>query len=360
MNRQEMIALLGSLNSVWGTSGHEQAVGDRLGEYLADCTDEQFEDALGNRFFVKTGTHPDFKVMVSAHMDEIGFIVQDIWDDGYVAFLPVGMHDTRLLVNQVLTVHTACGDVEGVVGIKPVHQGGPAGGAPTYTDLKLDVGTFSRADTEALGIRPGDPITNERGWRMLGDNVFSGKAVDNRAGCAAMIAAMRQLKDLKLDATVVCCGSAMEEMGVKGSGPAAQRIRPDVAICLDVCFGAADGEINANNRRNELGKGPALMFYDWNNTSCLGNIVPQRLRTAMVDAAEAAGCPYQIGVTMNCGTDAAMIAYAGIGILTGGIGIPNRYMHSAVGTVCVDDVLHAGEILAHFIKDAAMHFEIQN
>jgi len=356
MTREEMTALLGDLNSVWGTSGHEQMVGDEISRHLSGCVDEEFEDTLGNRFFVKKGKNPDFKVMVSAHMDEIGFIVQDVWDDGYVAFLPVGMHDTRLLINQVLTIHTKSGDVQGVVGIKPVHQGGIPAGAPNYQELKLDVGTFSRQETEVLGIRPGDPITNERGWRLLNGKIFSGKAVDNRAGCAAMIAAMQQLRGIETEATVYCCGSAMEEMGVKGSGPAAERIRPDVAICLDVCFGAVDSELDGNNRRNYLGVGPALMFYDWNNTSCLGNVVPERLRAAMAEAADRAGCPYQIGVTMNCGTDAAMISYAAAGVLTGGIGIPNRYMHSAIGTVSVDDVLGAGAILAQFIKNAPVHF----
>lgn len=355
MNREQTVQLLADLNSVWGTSGCEKLVGDKLSKQLSGCIDTEFEDTLGNRFFIKNGKNPDFKVMVSAHMDEIGFIVQDIWDNGYVAFLPVGMHDTRLLVNQVLTIHTSTGDVEGVVGIKPVHQGGVPTGAPDYQELKLDVGTFSREETEILGICPGDPITNERGWRLLNGNIFSGKAVDNRAGCAAMIAAMQMLKGIETDATVYCCGSVMEEMGVKGAGPAAERIRPDVAICLDVCFGAVDHELDGNNRRNYLGKGPVLMFYDWNNTSCLGNIAPERMRTALQNSAEKAGCSYQIGITMNCGTDAAMISYAATGVLTAGIGIPNRYMHSAIGTVCVDDVLGAGKVLAEFIKDAAMH-----
>ena len=178
MSREEMIELLGQLNDVWGTSGHERMVGDKLCEMLSDCIDEQFEDALGNRFFVKKGRNPDFKVMVTTHMDEIGFIVQDIWDDGYVAFLPVGMHDTRLLANQVMTIHTKHGDVNGVVGIKPVHQGGTEEGTISYLDLKLDVGTFSREETEKLGILPGDPITNERGWRVMNGNIFSGKAVE--------------------------------------------------------------------------------------------------------------------------------------------------------------------------------------
>jgi putative aminopeptidase FrvX len=357
MNREEMIGVLGELNDVWGTSGHEGMVGDKLGEMLRDCTDEQFEDVLGNRFFVKKGGNPDLKVMVTAHMDEIGFIVQDIWDDGYVAFLPVGMHDTRLLPNQVMTIHTKQGDVNGVIGIKPVHQGGNEEGNISYLDLKLDVGTFTREETEKLGILPGDPITNERGWRIMNGNIFSGKAVDNRAGCAAMVAAMKQLKDEVTEATIYCCGTVMEEMGVKGSGPAAALIKPAAAICLDVCFGAVDCNMSGNNRRNYLGKGPALMFYDWNNTSCLGNIVPERLREKMLSAAEKAGCPYQIGVTMNCGTDAATVSLSGTGVLTGGIGIPNRYMHSAVGTVCVEDVLGAGNILAELLRDAANNLE---
>lgn len=106
------------------------------------------------------------------------------------------MHQPCLILNQVLTVHTQNGEVEGVIGMPPVHQGQRSYDSVTYKDLKLDVGTKTKKETEALGIRPGDVITNERGYRILNDRVFSGKAVDNRAGCTAAIEVMKNLKDV--------------------------------------------------------------------------------------------------------------------------------------------------------------------
>ena len=350
MNNEQVISILKDLNNVAGVSGHEEKIGDKIGEYLKDCTDYQYTDNLGNRMFVKKGSNESFKLMISAHMDEIGFIVNDIWDDGYVSFLPVGMHDIRLIVNQVLIIHTDKGDVPGVVGAKPVHQGADADNTLTYADLKLDVGTSSRNETLALGIQPGDVITNERGSRVLNGKIFSGKAVDNRSGCAAMIIAMKLLKDIKTEATVYCCGTVQEELGVKGARPAATGIKPNIALCIDVCFGDVDGKINGNNNRNYLGRGPAIVLYDWSNKSCLGNIVPGKMKKALISAAEKADIPYQLDVTMNCGTDAAEVSLSNEGIVTGGIGIPNRYMHSAIGTVSVDDVRWTGELIASFIK----------
>lgn len=351
MNNEQVISILTELNNVAGVSGHEEQIGDKLGEYFEDCTDYQYSDNLGNRMFVKNGNNENLKLMICAHMDEIGFIVNDIWDDGYVAFLPVGMHDTRLLVNQVLTVHTEKGDVPGVVGVKPVHQGAAVDNTISYLDLKLDMGTTSREETLALGIQIGDTITNERGSRILNGKIFSGKAVDNRAGCAAMIIAMKLLKDIKTEATVYCCGTVQEELGVKGARPAATGIKPTIALCLDVCFGDVDGKVNGNNNRNYLGKGPGIVLYDWNNTSCLGNIVPLKMRKALISAAEKVQVPYQLDVTLNCGTDAAEVSLSNEGIVTGGIGIPNKYMHTAIGTVSVDDVRWAGELIASFIKE---------
>lgn len=296
MSREETKQILSELHEVSGVSGREYKVGEKMKELLSGCYDELTVDALGNYIFKKKGITGKKKIMLSAHMDEIGFIVSDIWDNGYVSFLPVGMHQPCLILNQVLTVHTQNGEVEGVIGMPPVHQGQRSYDSVSYKDLKLDVGTKTKKETEALGIRPGDVITNERGYRILNDRVFSGKAVDNRAGCTAAIEVMKNLKDVAHDADVYCCGSVLEEMGVKGAGPAAESIKPDIAICFDVCFGATGKEMDGNNRRNYLGEGPAIMLYDWNNTSCLGNIVPTELSDALISTANEKEIPYQIGV----------------------------------------------------------------
>lgn len=350
MDRMETKEIMSRLHEVSGVSGREKLVGEQMKKLLEGCYDEFFIDALGNYFFVKRGKGKK-KIMLSAHMDEIGFLVSDIWDDGYVSFVPVGMHETCLILNQVLTIHTKTGQIEGVIGMPPVHQGKHDYGALSYKELRLDVGTKTREETEKLGICPGDMITNERGFRILNQHVFSGKAVDNRAGCTAAIGVMRLLRDVETEYDIYCCGSVMEEMGVKGSGPAAELIKPDIAICFDVCFGATGKEMDANNRRNYLGDGPVIMLYDWNNSSCLGNIVPEDLARELTETADKESIRYQMGVTMNCGTDAAVISLSGTGVKTAGIGIPNRYMHSAVGTVDLDDICNASCLVAKWIQN---------
>ena len=153
-----------------------------------------------------------------------------------------------------------------------------------------------------------------------------------------------------LDPIMIYGIGPVSEMGVKGAGPAAESIKPDIAICFDVCFGATGKEMDGNNRRNYLGEGPAIMLYDWNNTSCLGNIVPTELSDALISTANEKEIPYQIGVTLNCGTDAALISLSGTGVKTAGIGIPNRYMHSAIGTVDLEDINNAGKLVAAYIQ----------
>jgi len=352
LDNEHVISLLTELDAVPGVSGFEDKIGDKIADYLKDCTQRAYRDALGNRIFVKEGRNPDLKLMLSAHMDEIGFMVHDICNDGYVVFLPVGMHDPRLVINQVLTIHTSKGDVIGVTGItKPIHQSKGGTDSPfTFADLKLDIGVTSRAEAEALGVRIGDVMTNDRGSRVLNGKTFSGKSVDNRSGCAAMILAMQILKNVETECTVYCCASVQEEVGIKGSKVAANSINPDVALCVDVCFAALNDEISATNSRVYLGKGPGIQLYDWNPDTFLGNIVSHRMRDALVAAAEKTSNPYQFVTALYCGTDAAEMSLSNGGVVTGGIGIPNRYMHSVIGTVSIDDVWWSAELIAEFIK----------
>ena len=353
MKDDQVVSLLKELDAVPGVSGFEDQIGDKIAEYLTDCTQKSYRDALGNRIFIKEGKNPNLKLMLSAHMDEIGFIVHDISDDGYVVFLPVGMHDPRLIVNQVLTIHTTKGDVTGVTGItKPVHQSkGNESAAFSFADLRIDIGAFSRAEAEKLGVRIGDVITNDRGSRLLNEKTFCGKSVDNRSGCAAMILAMQLLKEVETEATIFCCASVQEEVGIKGSKVAANSIRPDVALCVDVCFAALDDQISVTNNRVYLGKGPAIQLYDWNPQTFLGNIVPAGMRNALLSAAEHTGNPYQVVTALYCGTDAAEMSLSNGGVVTGGIGIPNRYMHSVIGTINIDDVKWTAQLIAEFIKE---------
>ena len=233
-----MLDLMLKLDAARGISGYEEEVAELMQAELAPLSDEQTRDPLGNHYFTQARSRRARPVlMLCAHMDELGFLVQHIEDEGFLRLAPVGYHDDRMLTDQVLEVQGANGPVIGVVGTKPAHvvTAEERAKAIPLHEMFLDLGTSSREETEALGVRVGDPVTFVRtGMPLNGTRVFTGKAVDDRSGCAVMIETMRRLAERDIAATVVAVASVQEELGLRGAGPAAFRVQPDVAIALDV------------------------------------------------------------------------------------------------------------------------------
>ncbi len=351
MNSLDKLML--ELDKIHGVSGDEDRVVDYLKEELGAHVDEHYGDALGNYVFVKKGSNPDLKLMLSAHMDEIGFIVSYIDEKGFVTFLPVGYHDSRMVINQVLAIHTEKGIVKGVTGAKPAHivTEDEAKRAIPMEDLYIDLGTKNKAETLALGVNVGDYITFDRDGQFLnGGKVYTGKSVDNRSGCAVMAEVMKRLAGKDIAATVYGVASVQEEVGLRGAGPAAFAIEPDVALAIDVCLSGGTPALEERMMPIELGGGPAIMFYDWTPSSGHGNNVPKRLTRRLVQVAEKANIPYQREAVLNGGTDAWAISLAGKGALTGCISLPSRYIHSATGFIHMDDLEHAVQLILAFIE----------
>lgn len=353
MDRTEIADLLARLNAVRGLSGREEAVGDAIAEEMEGLCDETGHDRLGNRLFTRRGRRGGPTVLLAAHMDEIGFLVSGIDEGGFVHFVPVGFHDERLLQNQMLRIDTASGAVYGVTGAgdPPYEHKGERLEPPGMGEVVLDIGARTREEAEGMGVRPGDPILSARDGRLLGERVFTGRAVDNRAGCAAMIGAMRLLAQTALPAEVVACASVQEELGAKGIQAVGARVKPDIVLALDVCPAVTDGRIPCTRARIVLGAGPAVQIYDWSPGSLLGHAVSPRLYGRLLHTARRRRIPHQAEVTLDCGTDAAVLAPTGV--LAGGISIPCRYLHSAVGTVDIGDVYYAAILTAEFIKSLA-------
>ena len=191
-----MLDLMLKLDAARGISGYEEEVAEIMQAELAPLSDEHSRDPLGNHYFTKRGAKGAPVLMLCAHMDELGFLVQHIEDEGFLRLAPVGYHDDRMLTDQVLEVQGANGPVIGVVGTKPAHvvsEEERRKAIPLH-EMFVDLGTASREETEALGVRVGDPITFVRtGMLLNGTRVFTGKAVDDRSGCAVMIETMRRL-----------------------------------------------------------------------------------------------------------------------------------------------------------------------
>lgn len=352
MEKERIIGMLKEFDELNGVSGDEGQVAECLKKYLAPITDTNFTDVLGNIVFVKKGRNPGKKIMITAHMDEIGFMVADFTEDGFVTILPVGFHNPNVLVNQVMTIHTDEGPVYGVTGGgKPIHQTmGKESAGFTFGDILIDVGAANPEEARALGIRQGDLVNIEKASHVLNGKYFSGKAVDNRSSCVSLILLMEALKDVELEADVYACGTVQEELGLKGASALVRKIDPDLALCIDVGLATEHGEMNPSAGRSYAGQGPMIELFDWTPSTCSGIMVPRRMVKELVRVAEEEKLPYQCSAVLSCGTDACAMIYNNQGVLTGGISIPEKYIHTTIGVIAIEDVINTALLGAAFIE----------
>ncbi|WP_026694226.1 M42 family metallopeptidase [Peribacillus kribbensis] len=353
---KNLAQVLTELDRIPGVSGAEEQVASYTKEALAGYYDEFHSDRLGNQFFIKKGKDPDFKIMLSAHMDEIGFVVQYIDDDGFIHFAPAGGHDPRMVINQVLSIHTEKGEVKGITGGKPAHivSAEEASKSIPISQLFIDTGTTSREETEELGVQIGDYVTFDREGHFLNNTkVFTGKAVDDRSGVAVLIEVMKQLSEKEIDATVYGVASVQEEVGIRGAGPAAFYVKPEIALAIDVTLAGGTPGIEKKQIPVELGKGPAIKFFDWApNSGMIGNSVPRWLTQQLVQTARKNAIPFQREVLLHGATDGWAMSLAGEGAAAGCISLPSRYIHSATGCVHLDDLENAAALIVKFIEEA--------
>ena len=354
MKANNLSELLAVFDNALGVTGYEEEVAAALKEEMEGYYDEWSEDALGNQTFFRKGKN-DTKMLLCAHMDELGFMVSFVEDTGMVRFVPLGLHDDRMVIDQDLTIHTEKGDVQGITGGKPAHILTEEEKMKTMVipSLFIDVGTSSREETEKLGVRAGDLISfNRAGYFLNGGTVYTGKAVDDRSGIAIMVEVMRRLqKDGADNVSVYAVGSVQEELGLRGAGVAAHRIKPDVALALDVTLAGGTPGFEPHEIPIKLGGGASIKLFDWSpGLAMLGNAVPKKLSGALIKIAEENNIKYQREILMQAATDGWSISLAGDGVLTGVISIPSRYIHSAVGVVDLCDMEACVELIVQYVK----------
>lgn len=352
--KKNLLNTLTALDNVFGVSGDEDKVAEELRKQMEGLYDEHIEDPMGNQIFIKKGKDPDRKIVFSAHMDEIGFIVNYIEPNGFARFLPVGYHDDRTAVNQDMVV--ICDDgslVYGVTGSKPAHIMTEEDHEKVVKieELYVDFGTDSAEETRALGVEIGCYMAfNRQGYVLNNGKYYTGKSVDDRAGLAVLVEVMREIKDENLDFSVVVVGSTQEEVGMRAGGPIVNRLNPELFMAVDVALTGDTPGIEERQCSCVMGKGPAIKYYDWDPIlGATGNNVPRRLTKKLVDLAKEKNIPFQREVLTGGGTDAWSAAMAGTSVLTGGISIPQRYMHTTVGTVHMDDLENTVKLTKEFI-----------
>lgn len=337
--------LLRKLSNAHGISGSEGSVQSVIRKELKGYVDEIREDALGNLIAVKKGN--TFKVMLAAHMDEIGLMVKYIDDKGFIRFAALGGWYTPTLVSQRVVLHGAEGPVFGVIGTKPPHmmdEEERKKGVVKIEDMFIDAGAASRDEAMQLGIDVGTPITIDREFRELAGNRVTGKAFDNRAGVAMLV---KTLQTVKSPLTILGVFTVQEEVGLKGARTSAYTLDPDIAIATDVTIPGDHPGIEMKDAAVEMGKGPVITLVD---SSGRGLIADRRVVKWLKDAADANGIRVQSEVGTGGTTDATAIHLTKGGIPSTTISPPTRYIHSPVEVLDIRDIEAGVELLVAALK----------
>jgi len=341
--------LLKELTELSGISGHEEAIRARLIELLTPLTDDVRTDALGNVIALKRGTggagQPGGqKLMLAAHMDEIGLVVTKL-DRGFLRFTSIGGINERVLPSQEVTVHGSVlseskerRDLPGIVASRPPHVLPPASRKENIpsSELFVDVGLLPAELAETVSV--GDVISIRRETIQLGKDKATGKAFDNRACLTALILALRQLQNVRHAWDIYAVATVQEEIGLRGAVTSTFGVAPDVGIALDVTFadqpGANGDETVAWDKGAAIGLGP--------------NIHP-KIHEKLVETAKSNEIPYLVEVVAgNSGTDAWAMQVTQAGIPTGLVSIPVRNMHTPGETIVLRDIERTARLLAAF------------
>lgn len=338
-----MLKLIKELCELDGVAGWEDEVRAYLKAHAAPYANEMRVDALGNLIVFKKGAKSaGNKLVICAHMDEVGFLVRSITDDGYLKLECVGGIDRRVIIGKKVKVGPR--KLRGVIGIKAYHlvSEEEEKTPPKMEDLYVDIGAKNKAEAEKL-VELGDQITFDTRSEEFGDGMLKAKAIDDRMCCALMLKLLEQ--ELPMDCTFVF--STQEEVGLRGAIPAAFSIFPEIALILDCTTGADLAGVKEKNRVCEAGKGPTIPFMD------LRTVPDPELIERLHKLAEANGIPWQHKSYLAGGTDAGSFRTAKTGIRVCGISAAVRYLHAPASVGCIRDFEDMFKLIRVFVEDVA-------
>ncbi len=334
--KAKAISLLQELTEAHSVPGHEDEVRAIFVNELEDCG-ELSADRSGSVFCELQGEGP--RVLVAGHMDEVGFMVQNITVDGFIQFVPIGGWWEHVVLTQRVEILTQGGEkVLGVVASRPPHFLPPEQRklVMPIEQMFIDVGAESRRDVEEyFGISLGDPIAPVSAFTALGrEDQYMAKAFDNRVGMAGTIQAGQILSQSSHPNRLVLCGTVQEEVGLRGARTAANFAKPDVAIILEGPPADDTPGFSRLDCQGRLGGGVQIRMFD---TSAIMN---PRLARLAIATAEEEGIPHQVTVRRSGGTDAGAFHLANEGVPCVVLGVPTRYIHSHNAIIDLNDHLH--------------------
>ncbi|ASN04955.1 M42 family metallopeptidase [Virgibacillus necropolis] len=340
--KQDTLDLFKTLTELQGAPGNEHLVRKFMKGELGKYSDEIIQDNLGGVFGVKNGDGP--KVMVAGHMDEVGFMITQITENGMLRFQTLGGWWNQVMLAQRVQIMTDNGPVIGVIGSIPPHNLTPEQRKKPMEmkNMLIDIGADDKEDAKKIGIKPGQaavpicPFTP-----MANDKKILAKAWDNRYGCGLAIELLKELKGETLPNQLYSGATVQEEVGLRGAQVAANMIQPDIFYALDA---SPANDMSGNKKEfGQLGKGALLRIFDRTMITHRG------IKDFILDTAESSNIPYQYFISQG-GTDAGRVHLSNDGVPSAVVGICSRYIHTSSSIIHVDDYAAAKELLVKLVK----------
>ncbi|OLN32044.1 M42 family metallopeptidase [Desulfosporosinus metallidurans] len=331
--------LLKTLSELNGTSGAEGSVRDFLRQQLEPFVDTIVVDKMGNLIATKNAHLPGPKIMLAAHMDEVALMITEITSDGYLKFQPVGGIDARILVSKPVQINDT---LVGVIGAKAIHlqKSSERKRALPFDKLYIDIGAKSKEDA-AGKVKLGDYAYFMTKCEPFGENLYKGKAFDDRVGCALLVELLK--KDYAFP--LVAAFTVQEEVGLRGAKVAAYHVDPDFAIVLEGTVAADVSDREEDGWVTELGKGPACSLMDRTT------LYSPKLVQWVVNLAREKGIPLQFRRGTSGGNDAGSIHISKAGIPTIVLSVPCRYIHSFVSVISEHDYTACFKLVEELLAD---------
>lgn len=342
----QRLELMRALTDAPGVPGFEGPVRQVMHEALAPLG-EVMHDNIGSILARKDGPADGPRVLMAGHLDEVGFMVTRITDDGFLKFQTLGGWWEMVMLAQRVTIETRNGSIPGVIGSKPPHVISAEARKKMVEkkDMFIDIGASSAEEAREWGVRPGDPVIPCCPFTpMRNEKLLMAKAWDNRFGCALAVEVMRALKDETLPCSLYAGATVQEEIGLRGATTIGNMVQPDISFAFDVGIAGDTPGVSADEAQSKLGAGPMLLLYD-------ASMVPSTaLRDLVIDTAEAEDIPFQYDAMPGGGTDAGRFHVIGAGAPSLVVGIPSRYIHTHASIIHRDDFDAAVKLMAAVIR----------
>ncbi|MCE7740856.1 MAG: M42 family metallopeptidase [Candidatus Heimdallarchaeota archaeon] len=349
VNRDSVIKTQIELSNLIGVPGHEEEVTDYVLVKLEKLgVDKAWIDPLGNVLAIKEGTNPNgLRIMLDAHVDEVGFMISHVHEEGFLTIENLGGIDKRLMLGALLQFQNDFRErIIGVVGAAPPHVTKPdeRDKVPEINEMFVDIGCKNRAEVLALGLDIGSVGTFYTECILLNEETILGKAFDDRTACNVILHVLEELKEVEIPHTLLINFAVQEEVGTRGAIVAGYTLEPSIALALENTIASDVPGVPSQKIVTSLGDGPAVTAAD------RSLIVPKKILERIKQAAVMGDIKWQYKKPTYGGTDAGSISKTRAGVPSGVVSVPCRYIHANAGLLLIDDILKTIKLVTNFCK----------